>query len=370
MTHAWTRLLSLPDRENRDSIHHLSQIKAFLEGIHFASTAFILLVTALRRLLYSLVIECLNGCRMLKPFIPAVPLFPTFRALARDLIDRHALQCRGTNYIVRTAGFFFKRKHTSHSPEETELPPVASNTNSNLTNHSQETSETSMTTCDNGTRLTSMSPLHGLNAIVLFLLFVVFGVWIPFFLTGASFGAAIVRTKFTRHCNNIALPCNDPLVDTQLRIAGLADSLFEQCKDQSLALCPDVLSHKFEIEFNHVDCPFHPKVCTNKTGALQLIHYDIRNVHLGINAEDQVRVNHQLTCAPIFLDQFLRTKNGRSSLSVNNFEDKEELGWQRYNCSMTLESHNGPNQFYDEFSGPIAADAVDLTILLYFHGDV
>jgi hypothetical protein len=45
---------------------------------------------------------------------------------------------------------------------------------------------------------------------------------------------------------------------------------------------------------------------------------------------------------------------------------KKELGWQRNNFSMTLESYNGSNQFFDEFSEPIAAERggpYDLTVL-------
>jgi hypothetical protein len=141
--------------------------------------------------------------------------------------------------MVRIAGSLFKRKHAARSTDATELPSVSSNISSN---HSQNMSQTSTAIFDNDTRLTSMSPIHSLNAIIFFLFFVVFGIWIPFFLTGTSFGAATVRTTFIRHCNDISMPYNHPVVDTQVSIVGLADSLFEQCNDKYFALRPDMLS--------------------------------------------------------------------------------------------------------------------------------
>ncbi|KAF3934305.1 hypothetical protein ABW19_dt0206596 [Dactylella cylindrospora] len=202
--------------------------------------------------------------------------------------------------------------------------------------------------------------LFGVLALVNVLLFAAAGVLIPLLLTNGV-ETPLVRSRWTPLCDRRRF---DKFYGLREQTTLHAPSLYELCWDKdNFSLydkveCVNLAIDNLSIVLaNSTNCPLPSNICFADgllPQTLVIRHHNITLRQLGLNSRSTLTMNHEVSCAPIILEHFIRPlPDGGSVLSFREFsqdiEPKSRFPADPY--YLKLETLNGPNKWTSIRSG-------------------
>ncbi|KAK6522786.1 hypothetical protein TWF281_002220 [Arthrobotrys megalospora] len=226
--------------------------------------------------------------------------------------------------------------------------------------------------------------LFGILALVNGLVFISAGVLLPLWLT-SGIESPLVQSRWTPFCDERRF-----FSAYEFRSqSSYAPALHQLCWDnENLSIfdkadCAGLKLENFELLVeNKTDCPFPGGICFNDPPppvnwspfrhpdqtidpgrlipkSLKIRRRGITLRHLGLNSKSPLTLNHELSCAPINLESFIRPGPGNNSfIAFGDHSDGSKgatAGDPDFTWDIELQTLNGPNRWTNESSGLLIA---------------
>ncbi|KAK6513420.1 hypothetical protein TWF281_005046 [Arthrobotrys megalospora] len=220
-----------------------------------------------------------------------------------------------------------------------------------------------------------VSAWFGVVALINGVLFMAAGILLPLLLTSGTETPQVI-SKETSYCD-IRLWPTQP--SRHREIYSIANAKYEQCWDRKGGHFndnPECSDRPRNLEIKNLPgyCPFKENICVSGTDTLQITGKNISIREMGINSRSSLTMSHRLECAPVDVSNFvysidsLQIRGNFSShrkpqppvLSVvdpkvyKEWEHREPIFEESW---IRLRTYNGPNQWTNESSGQIIANA-------------
>jgi hypothetical protein len=206
--------------------------------------------------------------------------------------------------------------------------------------------------------MTTIPRLLGYAALFNIITSFLFSIIVPLYLTG-NLGTTVVQSQMTDNCIGI----EDRPVSKRFS-AKLADSYYKQCLGDQDS-CPKASQLVGPIPevggVTNATCPFPGDVCRPEVQSVVWQFIGLTPRDYGVNLDNRVSIDHQVTCAPLKTEPFLlqtrRRDNGTgpSDRAIiwfgRRFHDPTFNGGNETIYGMTLATRNGPNNLSNEYSG-------------------
>lgn len=198
-----------------------------------------------------------------------------------------------------------------------------------------------------------ISTLFGVAAVFNIVFFVVLSAVVPWLIAEGVLGAPLVKSKWGSHCLRVNEPFPGPVPgDLEFTVYSKTEATFELCQNQ---LCQNQLDEgcqsKFFIQQPRIiktrpsECLFSGGICNNKKKPLEMTHWNIAALELGLNSKSRITMNHRFTWSPVHLDPFLNVDAQQPNSVHISALDGEYVGERPPYDNMPLNSMNGPNSF-------------------------